>query len=506
MIEESRTQEMSERSLGEHCLHFFETFPTLIWRSGLDKKCDYFNKVWLEFTGRTLEQEMGNGWIEGVHPEDVEQYLLTYTEAFGKHVSFEMEYRLLRFDGEYRWVLNAGSPFYDLKGEFAGYLGSVYDITQRKEVVEEKVKNQKKYQSLFMNLHSGFAYNKLLLNDSGEPIDIEFIDVNDAFAKFGGYKKEEMQGKRFTDFYPPAEFFQILAMVEKVALNGETIYLDEYQLPLTNQWYTISLFSHEKGYFAINLIDIGKKKLVEQQLIESKEVAEAANKSKSEFLANMSHEIRTPLNGVVGMIDITLLTELTDLQKENLLVAKNCTGTLVTLINEILDFSKIEAGKLTIERIPFELIHVIETVIKTHSQDAVQKGLELNYMFSSKLPEVVVGDPNRLVQVLNNLIHNAIKFTQKGSITLTVKCNENSKGQVELIFSVTDTGIGIASNDVDKLFKGFSQVDGSHTRKYGGTGLGLAISKQLAELMGGTIGVESEKGVGSTFAFSIKGH
>lgn len=258
----------------------------------------------------------------------------------------------------------------------------------------------------------------------------------------------------------------------------------------------------QDGYIGMGL-DIDDKKNTEMQLQRAKEEAEKANRSKSEFLANMSHEIRTPINGIVGMIELTLLTRLDSEQKDNLLTAKSCANSLLKIINDILDFSKMEAGKLVIDNVDFDIRLLIEEIFKAQSTHADRKGLEFNYTFYSGIPQYLLGDPGRLQQILNNLVSNAIKFTEKGEVNIVVRKELVEADKVELKFSVSDTGIGISDEDKEKLFKTFSQVDSSITRKYGGNGLGLVISRQLVEMMGGRMWIESEKGKGSTFNFTV---
>ncbi len=338
-ITELKIKEEKLTRAKNYYMRILENFPTLIWRSGLDKKCDYFNKSWLAFTGRTIEQEMGDGWVEGVHPDDLDGCLKTYIESFDLQLSFEIEYRLRRYDGEYRWVLDAGSPFYDLDGSFAGYVGAVYDISERTQAVKALIQSEARFKSLFMNMKNGLCYNKIILDKEGNPVDFEYIEVNETFLGIIGLKREEVIGKRFSEIFPnhTDSFYNEVKAFGMVAMEGVNISNDDYYSSIYGKWFSTSIYSPQKYHFIVIMMDITQKKLVEAEMQKAKEAAEAANKAKSEFLANMSHEIRTPLNGIVGMIDLTLMSELTYKQKENLDIAKSCVNSLMEVIGDILE-------------------------------------------------------------------------------------------------------------------------------------------------------------------------
>jgi len=281
---------------------------------------------------------------------------------------------------------------------------------------------------------------------------------------------------------------------------------------LTRLRQTLNLFEDKDALFAEkDLIRVAEeierlvagRQAVEKALRAAKEAADAANQAKSDFLANMSHEIRTPLNAIIGMAELLEYDSMRPDVKQCLRTIHTSGDVLLSLINDILDFSKIEAGQIEIEHVPMDLGMVVEESVNIVSSMASEKALDLKLVKDPRLPEAILGDPLRLRQVLLNLLMNAVKFTERGSITLTTNFKTDSEGKHFVDFAVRDTGIGIAPDQQERLFKIFTQADISTTRRYGGTGLGLAISRKLVQLMGGDITIQSALGEGATFHFSI---
>ena len=277
--------------------------------------------------------------------------------------------------------------------------------------------------------------------------------------------------------------------------NGEKQWLEYCIKPIEQNGVATS--------YVLSYRDIGKYKQTEIELQAAKDMALEASRMKSEFLANMSHEIRTPLNGIIGLTQLTLDTPLNDEQTKNLKMVMNSSDLLLALINDLLDFSKIEAGKLELEAIPFSFDDEMQTLVELNRINAEAKGLVFSYQVNGDVPLLLLGDPNRLKQVLFNLINNAVKFTHEGEVTCQVDVLSTINNQVTLKIKVTDTGIGIPPDKQKLIFDPFTQADRTMTRKYGGTGLGLAISMHLLSFMESQLNVSSQLGKGSTFEFTL---
>ena len=334
--------------------------------------------------------------------------------------------------------------------------------------------------------------------------------VNSAFCRLFGRSRDELIGTSFSENSKSDDRIATLrSLYMQVYQTGTPVKAFEYQLTVNGVEksldQSVSLDRDAKGRpvgFLTIIRDTTERARAQQELARARDAAEAATRAKSDFLANMSHEIRTPMNGIIGMTLLALETELTPYQADCLSTVRSSAELLLTLLNDILDFSKIESRMLVMESVAFSLHEVLTDTLKPFSAHAHQKGLELRSTIAPGLPAVIVGDPVRLKQIVNNLIGNAIKFTDRGQVALTVCEETRHEGRIVLHFAIADTGIGVQADHHATIFEPFRQADGSTTRRFGGTGLGLGISTSLVQLMGGRIWVESKPGSGSTFHFT----
>ncbi len=374
------------------------------------------------------------------------------------------------------------------------------EIGERKRIEKALRTSERRYRTIVENIEEGFYETDLKGN---------FTFFNEAMARILGYSSNELMGMSYRRYMSREMAQQVFEVFNRAFTRGRPGYV-EYEITqkggkkrqLGTSVALIRAPGGEIVGFRGIARDITLRKAAETQLKKAKEGAEAANRAKSEFLANMSHEIRTPMNGIIGVCDLMLRTPLDPKQREYMGIIRGSARSLLGLINDILDFSKIEAGKLEFESIPFYLNELIEEVTDLFLEKAGAKGLELVMDIGPQVPRLLIADPLRLRQVLMNLCANALKFTDTGEISISVRSCAVAADSAELLFCVRDTGIGIPAEARDRLFEFFTQADGSTTRKFGGTGLGLAICKQIVALLGGQIWVESEPGAGSCFYFT----
>jgi len=334
--------------------------------------------------------------------------------------------------------------------------------------------------------------------------DGHFVRLNRAWEELLGYPVTELQGQPFLEFIHPDDRYKTTQVMQQL-IGQQTVcgFVNRY-LRKDGRYVTLEWRSQPVGNrIYATARDVTERQRYEQELQEARQAADVANQAKSDFLANMSHEIRTPMNGVIGMAQLLRFTSLTAEQQEYLNSIELSSDNLLCLINDILDFSRVEAGKVELEDELFNVHKAIREVSVTQLAAIYKKHLQLQQQFDPGLPDCLVGDQLRFKQIMLNLISNAIKFTEHGTITITTLVLTRNQSQVRVLVTVSDTGIGMTSQQLARVFSPFEQADNSTSRRFGGTGLGLAICKQLAELMGGTIKVESQPEVGSSFHLEL---
>ncbi|HMV20551.1 MAG TPA: PAS domain S-box protein [Rhodocyclaceae bacterium] len=536
----------------------------LIRTSDTEGNCNYFNRPWLEFRGRSLEDEVRAGWLAGVHPDDLDSTAEAYLGAIKRRENFGMVYRLLRQDGQYRWVRDEGRPRYGRNGEYQGYIGHCIDITesqktnlelsQHRQHLEELVlkrtaeleeanrrlqASDRRHQALYAISRQAEGLDEpaligLCLSEAARLLDsnlawlIAYDDQGEIIA-IDGFDRENRFHCADWKSCPHCRALQDLArhcrqsrsaLVNELdaAAISECVLADSPRFlvvaPVVESDAVRAVFGmagREKAYspvdaqelatIANDLWRIVMRRRAEIALARTSDAAEAASRAKSAFLANMSHEIRTPMNAIIGLTHLLLRQTENSKQVDQLRKIGDSAQHLLSIINDVLDMSKIEAGKVELEIGDFTVESLFDHVTSMLAERCAQKGLELRKDISESARIALRGDPTRLSQILINYAANAIKFTDRGSITLRARASEVAPGTSLLRLEVQDTGIGIQPEARARLFNEFEQGDTSTTRRYGGTGLGLAICRLLAQIMGGRVGCESAPQTGSIFWF-----
>ncbi|WP_168194040.1 PAS domain-containing hybrid sensor histidine kinase/response regulator [Pontibacter sp. SGAir0037] len=467
----------------------------------LDGTYSFVSTAVTEVLGYTQEEVIGTDPYKNIHPEDQQRVFEEgYKKAVDEKVNTIIRHRERKKNGEYIWMECIIKPILNAQGEVVQLQSSSRDITERRKVSEDLQNSEKKYRELIK--HSQ-AY--ILSHD----MEGRILSVNPYLLQKLGYKEEEMLGKEIFKFFPVSHQANADSYLERirqeVVVNGVLAIFNKQQEKryLYYQNYKVQEQGEEDTYVIGIAQDITDRMKIEEELKKAKEAAEESARVKENFLANMSHEIRTPMNGILGMTGLLNKTKLDATQQNYLDVIKRSADNLLVVINDILDMAKIEAGKIEIEQIPFNLAETVTAAYQTLKYKAEEK--ELDYILKMQPIDnpMLIGDPYRLNQILLNLLNNAIKFTETGSIALHVEVLQETSDALELEFLVSDTGIGIPKAKIEDIFKEFTQAYSSITRQYGGTGLGLNISKTLVELQNGSISVESEEGKGSIFKFRL---
>jgi PAS domain S-box-containing protein len=440
-----------------------------------------------------------------VHPEDRALRQAATERARNEDVPYETIVRMIDpAGGEARWHLSRGKPTYDAQGRRSKIRGIIQDIHESRSAEIKLADTQARLDRTTRGTNDGLWEYDLATRT---------FWVSDRFAEMLGYKQNDfIEDKSLAfDVTHEDDNKEQIAAFDRHLLHGDPVDIEVRKKTKSGEWRWFRIRgAAERNSEGIALTvsgsqqDVTERKQYQQALIEATETAAGANKAKGEFLANMSHEIRTPMNGVIGMAELLLETPLNPMQRDYAETVRDSAGALLTVINDILDFSKVEAGKLDLENLDLDLRDTIEDVARLLAIQAHAKGLEVTALIDPSLPDLVRGDAGRVRQVLLNLGGNAVKFTQQGEVALDVRVVDRNAEQIFVRVEIRDTGIGIPADRIDALFKPFSQVDASTTRKYGGTGLGLSIVKRLVELMGGDVHVFSEEGFGSVFSFTIR--
>jgi len=474
-----------------------ETTTDLIFQLNKDGHFTYCSQSVVHFFGQNMEAVIGSHFSNFIYPE----YLTTASGGFKTVISGtsvrSLELRLQHQHHTDFFIEVNATPILE-NGTVTGLHGIARDITERKHAEYALQKSEQRYRSLFDQASDGIFI--MTLNGI-------LIEVNNAFAVLHGYSADDMKGMSLGELDTAESASGVPDRMRRI-IDGETLtfevehyHRDGHVFPLEVSAKLITI--DDKPVVQCLHKDIAERRRVKSELLQAKIAAESSNSAKSRFLANMSHEIRTPMNGLFGMMQLLEMTPLNEEQKDYVSDINKCGKNLLSLMSDILDLSKIEAGKVDIVLADFSLHHCINDIALMQKTVAFEKRIALDLNLDKEIPPILVGDQLRIKQILLNLLGNAIKFTSEGRVTLSTELLEHYDNFAQVQIVVCDSGIGISPEFLGTIFESFTQQDASISRKYGGTGLGLTISLRLAELMGGSISVESSPGIGSCFKVTL---
>lgn len=514
LVQETRNKRL--RKLAEKDTRQIEIqYKNLVDNSGvgllttdLNGNITFVNKRIKTFTGFEPSEIIGKHFSSLVDTE----WAQTISEKLRKQLLRRQEesditYPLIVKSGNRIWVEQSTAILME-NDEPQGFQCIVKDITEKRRMEEEFKKIKLEREEHQFRLQSILDNTPLIIFI--KDLKGRYLLANKSFKDAFHFTSEQIIGKTDFDLVAESDAKRYKEVDEYVITKHKHVEIEENieQAGVTKNLLIVKfpLFDKNNTIYGISGIasDITERYLYGLHLIEAKRKAEMAERLQEQFLANMSHDIRTPMNGIIGMTNILLNTSMSGEQKDFLNTIKKSSDSLMILINDILDLSKIKAGKLRIENIDFRLRETLEQTISTFRVLINDKGLKLRVSVDLDIPDSLTGDPHRLNQILNNLISNAVKFTAAGEINLEIKALYQSANEIELSFSVSDTGIGIANEKLESIFESFSQAESGTSRKFGGSGLGLSITKQLIEMQNGSIQVKSRPGEGTEFNFTIK--
>lgn len=458
-------------------------------------------------TGHTTEELKGKHFTELIHPDKLQHVVEHYTKQRTELIhETTLVFPIVHKNGQKKWV-EQDTILLHKKGKVLGYQSVLKDVTEKFEMdrrICEMELEQKAYQQKI----------QAILDNTPLAIYVKDMDgrytlINKTFKENFNVTEEDVIGKTMYDLSAHGPVEKYREVDERVIATGKPVELEDVFNFSDGEHHLLTikfpLFDQNNKLFGISAFmkDITEMVRYRNELINARQRAELAESLQEQFLANMSHEIRTPMNGIIGMTNLLQKTDLQDQQRHYVQIIKQSSDNLLVLINDILDLSKIKAGKISIEKIPFNLQGSLDALTAAFKLKAEEKGIGFSFIVHQEVPQAVKGDPYRLNQILSNLMSNAMKFTDKGFVSLEIKVQQRCDNVAQLSFDVTDTGIGIDEKNIDYIFESFAQESVSTTRKYGGTGLGLAITKRLVEMQKGEIRIKSKLGEGTTFTVTL---